>query len=1052
MVQFTSDPTLADTDSDGVNDYFELSLGANPRFSDSDEDGLDDLSEQERGTRLTNFDTDGDGLSDYREVEETFGTFVYLFENFRVNSVYRIYNTNPLNADTDGDGVSDYDEVEIYQSVATTADSDQDSISDFDEIGNGTNLIHADTDGDLLSDGLELHGFEIPEISFTPGSYAEDGSVLVSPVLRQSTVIIYTDPTLFDTDGDGLSDSEELLGTPEISNPTLADSDGDGITDFRDPYPLIPDYAPPTFTTNSFGNEGITLTYGTGDSILSNVVESFKAAAEAVLGLVVDVGTLFVELLESLFYWKCVETFGECIYLPWLRSDAEIANRVRKALFKFATSSNERLAQIFPGYDATAQFVSRSISLNNFGVDVKTNDIGIPIDISVSGIMEMLASGAKKILEELINPTVNVYFAVEDSSGIDRVEVYVNGEYDRTISGNAQQLFFNEQFTIFAEDDGSTSTDFKFIIYDKIGNSIEIERTATVVDFVSGIANDIFKEVIDIVDVFSPWAADILAVAVTAVVDAAAFVAELALDALLFIINFVTEAVPALFEAFVHEIIGAYLDDKDYQAEQILSNLSQYYQNQRTAVVNAFDATAGAVAGNAQTGVEEIYNAITDYLPQLDEKSMLKELTGGSDFFELTDLDGTIFAFVIDYMQDEFMELFTSIINGYVEDIVESQLEQYIGPVMGLQHQILDMFGALSYDLGFGSSTSFGAPTSLNLANIKDAPSKVLDFIDSVTAPIELLSSIMDTISGENMMKVYDMFLISNPNIVYSLNDLLRAFVKPIFMLGLVTYDVISEVGELISPLSPLSPAARLDGIQTLAGIPLNALDLDMPQPSLDANDQAKALIIIRVIWKAAEHALDMAISLYVGQERYKTGRISGLTAGLEYTFRSMIFGVNLIFDIGVDILLERDPTTVVGSSFQGNLGRYVARAANFFIKGVFLSAVSFRLDPYIFTISNYDIVAAVLDVITVLSEIVITIIEIAEGATGADSIFNEWILALRIITITVTVVFTIANIITTTSFKLPSTAQAVYLGVWAVNQVLKWVTDLLIGIKLYNL
>ncbi len=67
---FNTQPTLHDTDEDGLNDQQEYDLGTNPRLVDSD----------------------ADGLSDWEEV--------------------RIFDTNPLHNDSDGDTYLDGEEVQ----------------------------------------------------------------------------------------------------------------------------------------------------------------------------------------------------------------------------------------------------------------------------------------------------------------------------------------------------------------------------------------------------------------------------------------------------------------------------------------------------------------------------------------------------------------------------------------------------------------------------------------------------------------------------------------------------------------------------------------------------------------------------------------------------------------------------------------------------------------------------------------------------------------------------------------------------------------------------
>lgn len=101
-----TDPTLADTDKDGLSDYDEIFLlGFNPLSTDSDgngildydedvdHDGLSFRQEAQAGTDSYNKDTDADGLLDGEEINT--------------------YGTNPLVADVDGDGLVDGDEIAL---------------------------------------------------------------------------------------------------------------------------------------------------------------------------------------------------------------------------------------------------------------------------------------------------------------------------------------------------------------------------------------------------------------------------------------------------------------------------------------------------------------------------------------------------------------------------------------------------------------------------------------------------------------------------------------------------------------------------------------------------------------------------------------------------------------------------------------------------------------------------------------------------------------------------------------------------------------------------
>lgn len=65
-----SDPLLADTDGDGLNDAVELNThGTDPRLADTDDDGLGDADELNmHGTDPIDRDTDGDGAFDGQEI------------------------------------------------------------------------------------------------------------------------------------------------------------------------------------------------------------------------------------------------------------------------------------------------------------------------------------------------------------------------------------------------------------------------------------------------------------------------------------------------------------------------------------------------------------------------------------------------------------------------------------------------------------------------------------------------------------------------------------------------------------------------------------------------------------------------------------------------------------------------------------------------------------------------------------------------------------------------------------------------------------------------
>jgi len=243
-----------DTDGDGMGDWDELeeasgyyggSRRPDPNDSDSDDDGIPDGDEQ--SLTHTNFcvaDTDcdtvidgGQGLAAVGEAE-TWG-----FADIRDHA-------DPLMEDTDGDGLRDDVEIAAGCPFVNDDDSDNDGLQDGFESwdGNGTcvtgdigdsltqssltgetDFCDPDTDGDGLTDGEEvalLGGLPVTSSGFKPVAprgvstvFGQDGSALTATI-----------PALDDdSDNDGLSDCEEVSITH--TNPLDQDSDNDTLSD-----------------------------------------------------------------------------------------------------------------------------------------------------------------------------------------------------------------------------------------------------------------------------------------------------------------------------------------------------------------------------------------------------------------------------------------------------------------------------------------------------------------------------------------------------------------------------------------------------------------------------------------------------------------------------------------------------------------------------------------------------------------------------------------------------------------------------------------------------
>jgi hypothetical protein len=122
--------------------------------------------------------------------------------------------------DSDSDGIADEDDP--CPEDASNADMDEDGICDANDACPNDPTESVDSDGDGVCDGVD----DCP--NQTPG-YVDSND---DGVCNQSD----------DTDGDGISDGEELIYGEDcgISNLYLADTDLDGIGDKEDPYPRDP--------------------------------------------------------------------------------------------------------------------------------------------------------------------------------------------------------------------------------------------------------------------------------------------------------------------------------------------------------------------------------------------------------------------------------------------------------------------------------------------------------------------------------------------------------------------------------------------------------------------------------------------------------------------------------------------------------------------------------------------------------------------------------------------------------------------------------------------
>jgi hypothetical protein len=191
-------------------------------------------------------DRDGDGLDDCWE-EIHFGTppidctdddysAIEIWDAFSDpdldgcnNGCEETHMLDPNNPDTDGDGLKDGEEIYVYGTNPKNEDTDGDDLLDGQEVyGNHPNNTHGyitdpllwSTDEDCLSDGDEIIIHKTnPLVADTDGDEEDDCEEVGGG----------TDPNNQDTDSDGLTDGEER--NVYLTDPFNPDTDGDGLLD-----------------------------------------------------------------------------------------------------------------------------------------------------------------------------------------------------------------------------------------------------------------------------------------------------------------------------------------------------------------------------------------------------------------------------------------------------------------------------------------------------------------------------------------------------------------------------------------------------------------------------------------------------------------------------------------------------------------------------------------------------------------------------------------------------------------------------------------------------
>ncbi|MCY3413727.1 MAG: PKD domain-containing protein [Candidatus Heimdallarchaeota archaeon] len=841
VIQVSSNPLVKDTDADGLEDYLERELQINPTEKDTDEDGMYDKYESNIGTSLVNRDTDFDMLDDEFELTRAFqSTWIDTDKIAHTTTFY----LNPLLNDSDADGISDYDEIYVYNSTGSSKDSDQDGLLDADEIALGTDIMRADTDGDGLADGLEVAGFEIPIVQMSGGKYAEDGSVIIAPEVYSYNVTVTTDPLSLDSDGDGLTDFEEVTGeggeTGMVSNPKSVDSDNDGINDYLDPERLVSDYTPADITSD------IDITYTVDPSLSeSTTVSTLITSLSTVWDLMTDAADMVADIIDYTWYWGEACCCWVCADVPKFRSWSSIYTYAQDKILDFV---EDNLDNIFATLDQWNTVMTDTLSFIGFDLDIETNSWGIPVDISLSGSLSMMVKNIVDVISDIINPQINVQLTVHDDAGIKKIKVYQDGGYLREISNiNTEYYHINEYFSTSKDGFSLDSTEIEFHIYDINDNIRVLSRETSVATFASDLLDDAITWIEETADAIVHaledawnWAIDGIVALGEAVVETVETVVDFVEETIDTIATWIEEQFAALWESFIRSIlyVQSRIEANMELAGQYIDTAFGAYEGIRQKVVDGVDTVLAPAVKMVNDSLTDINEFIDEYMPPFDKSSIFGEMLGYLDFVQSL-LPGEMIKKAMEWLMQKAMEILQEVI----QEIIDSMMEKLFGPYYDL---LIDEVESLfSQFIPYDESDQGEQDISLG----GDEGSFITAILDTVNMIREIprkLQEMLEYADGEHFMIIADAIFRDDPAKAISLHDILRTILTGAVAFGLAMVDLFSSDEETI----PLS----LDGFEP------HAIRLD-----LEGNEITHLCMMIA---QFVEIAIDEGVKFYEAADR----------------------------------------------------------------------------------------------------------------------------------------------------------------------------------------